>query len=72
MLPERVFALGGWLCVLAAALLVVAALLNPNPFFWAMIETAGLFAGMGGFFVYVGRGARRDRRRLLDSPQPPA
>ncbi len=71
MLPERVFAIGGWLSIGAGALVAAAAVLDPNPFYWSMIETAGLFVGFGALFLYVASGARRDRRRLLESPQPP-
>ena len=71
MLPERVFVIGGGLSIAAGALLATADLLNPNPLFWSVLSTAGLFVGFGAFFLHVGGGARRYRRRLLDSPQPP-
>ena len=72
MLPERVFAIGGWLSIITGLLLLVFVGLNPNPFVWGILETAALFLGLGGFFLYVGRGAQRDRRRLLESPERPS
>ena len=71
MLTERVFAIGGCLAIAAGGLLVVAFILNPVPLLWGLLEAAILLMGFGGFFINVGRGARRDRRRLLDSPKPP-
>ncbi|MGC2289420.1 MAG: hypothetical protein WA688_06145 [Thermoplasmata archaeon] len=70
-MPERVFAIGGCLAVAAGGLLLVAFVLNPVPLLWGLIEAAVLLVGFGGFFVYVGSGARRARQRLLDSPKPP-
>jgi hypothetical protein len=71
VLPERVFLVGGLVTILAGFLLVIAFVLNPSPLLWGTLEAAGLILGLGGFFVYVGRGARGERRRLLDSPRPP-
>jgi O-antigen ligase len=72
MLPERVFTIGGWLCIATSALLAAAIALNPSPFLWYLIPTVVLFLGLGAFFLYVGLGARRDRRRLLESPERPS
>lgn len=72
MLPERVFLVGGGLSVGAGGLLIAAFVLGPSAVLWADLEAAGLLIAFGLFFVYVGRGAREDRRRLLESPRPPA
>jgi hypothetical protein len=71
MLTERIFAIGGWLTIAAGILLLVAFVLNPVLLLWGALEAGILLVGFGGFFLFVGRGARRDRRRLLDSPRPP-
>jgi len=71
MLPERVFALGGWLAIAAGLLLLLAAFWNPSPYTWGIFEAAAFLIGFGLFFLYVARGARKDRQRLLDSPERP-
>jgi hypothetical protein len=52
-------------------LLLVAFALNPVPLLWGALEAGGLLIAFGVFFIYVGRGARKDRRRLLEMPKPP-
>jgi hypothetical protein len=65
MLIERVFAIGGLLCLAAGAWLAVETAIYGLVYFgWA--EGAALFVGFGIFFLYVGRGARRQRRSLLE------
>lgn len=71
MLPERVFTIGGGLSIATGLLLALAIVLNPDPFLWYVLPSVVLFIGLGTFFLYVGKGAQRDRRRLLESPQPP-
>lgn len=71
MLPERIFILGGLLSAGAGTLLLLAFLLNPSPLLWGSLEAGFLLLAFGGFFVYVGRGARAERHRLLDLPRPP-
>ena len=71
MLRERVFAVGGWITIAAGLLFVVAFILNPSPLLAGVLPAGGLLVGFGAFFLYVGRGARRDRLRLLESPEPP-
>jgi hypothetical protein len=71
MLSERVFVIGGTIAMAAGGLLVAAFVLNPSPLLWGALEAAALLLGFGGFFIYVGRGARGERLRLLDSPRPP-
>jgi hypothetical protein len=71
VLPERVFAIGGVLSIAAGGLLLLAYVLNPSPLLWGAIEAGLLLVGFGLFFIYVGSGSRRDRRRLLESPKPP-
>lgn len=72
MLPERVFSIGGVLSVGAGGLLLVSYILDPSTLLWGDLEAAILLIAFGLFFLYVGRGARSDRRRLLESPRPPA
>ena len=72
MLPERVFAIGGVLAIAAGGLLLATFALTPSPLVWGLLEAAVLLVGFGAFFLYVGRGAGRDRRRLLESPKPPS
>jgi hypothetical protein len=71
MLPERIFTIGGVLTIAAGVLLVVAFVLSPVFLFYGPLEAGALLIGFGVFFIYVGRGARRDRRRLTDLPEPP-
>jgi hypothetical protein len=71
VLNERIFAIGGGLVIAAGILLLVAFILNPVPLLWGALEAAGLLIAFGVFFIYVGRGAQRDRRRLLETPKPP-
>jgi hypothetical protein len=66
MLVERVFLLGGALCLVAGVLMLGAlasfGAFAVDPF----LATPGvLFLGFGALFVYVGVGARRERRSLL-------
>lgn len=68
MLVERVFALGGGVCVAGGLLLlVVAALLGIGLAFLPFLVGAALLVAFGVFFLAVGRDARRERRRLLRS-----
>jgi hypothetical protein len=71
MLPERVFTIGGLLCVLAGVLLLGTlawfGAFAIDPFFGA---PGALFVGFGGFFVYVGAGARKERLELLRAGEP--
>lgn len=71
MLPERVFSIGGVLSAAAGGSLLVAFVLHPSTLLWGALEAGVLLIGFGLFFVYVGRGARVSRRRLLESPRPP-
>jgi hypothetical protein len=76
MLPERVFSIGGLLCIVAGALFLGSlawyGAFAIDPFFGV---PGILFIGFGGFFVYVGAGARKERLELLRSGEtgiPPA
>lgn len=71
MLRERVFAIGGWLTIVAGALFLMAFVLNPSPLLAGVLPAGALLIGFGAFFLYVGRGARRERLQLLESPEPP-
>ncbi|MCI4353714.1 MAG: hypothetical protein L3K14_10120 [Thermoplasmata archaeon] len=71
MLPERVFALGGWLSIVAGGLLLVAFVENPAPVLCGILPAGVFLLGFGVFFLYVGRGSARDRRRLLETPRRP-
>lgn len=71
MLKERVFEIGGGLAIAAGILMLATFGLNPTWLLAGLLEAGGLLIGFGVFFLYVGRGSRRDRRRLLDSPKPP-
>jgi hypothetical protein len=71
VLNERIFAIGGGLVIGAGVLLLVAFILNPVPLLWGSLGAAVLLIAFGVFFIYVGRGARKDRRRLLETPKPP-
>lgn len=71
MLRERVFAIGGGLTIAAGVLLLATFALNPGWLLAGIVEAGGLLIGFGIFFIYVGRGSRNDRRRLLESPKPP-
>jgi hypothetical protein len=65
MLIERVFTIGGLLCLAAGAWLAIETAIYGLVYFgWA--EAAVLFVGFGIFFLYVGWGARRQRRALLE------
>jgi hypothetical protein len=66
MLNERVFLIGGGLC-LAAGLLLLAFLFVDGfgSSSFVVLYPGVLFLLFGGFFVYVGRGARTDRLALL-------
>jgi len=79
MLIERTFAVGGWLCVAAAALYVVA-IVGAGAFDAVLLVTPVLFSVMGAMFLYASAQARADRRRLLalgadrtpsETPPPP-
>jgi hypothetical protein len=71
VLTERIFAIGGSLVIAAGVLLLIAFILNPVPLLWGALVTAGLLIAFGVFFIYVGRGARKDRQKLLETPKPP-
>jgi hypothetical protein len=71
MLRERIFEIGGGLCIAAGILLLAAFGLNPTWLLWGFLEAGGLLIGFGVFFLFVGRGSRRERHRLLNSPQRP-
>ena len=71
MLTERVFAVGGWLSITAGGLLLLAFVQNPAPVLWGILPAAAFLVGFGVFFLYVGRGARRERQRLLETPERP-
>lgn len=71
MLRERIFEIGGALCIAAGALLLASFALNATWLLWGFIEAGGLLIGFGLLFVYVGRGSRRERLALLNTPQPP-
>jgi hypothetical protein len=71
MLRERVFVVGGGLTIAAGVLLLAAFALNPVWLLWGIVEAGVLLVGFGTFFIYVGRGSRRDRERLLESPKAP-
>jgi Flp pilus assembly protein TadB len=71
MLTERIFAIGGWLTIAAGALLLIAFVLNPVLLLTGVVVAGILLLGFGGFFLYVGRGAHRERQRLLETPKPP-
>ncbi len=66
MLIETTFRIGGTLCLLVAVLLLVgylwAGLALDSP---QLYLAPGLFAFLGGLFLYVGRDAERSRRELL-------
>ena len=66
VLRERVFEIGGLLTI-ALGILFVAFLLNAGAgpvYFTYYVTPAWLFA-FGGFFLWVGRAARNERRRSL-------
>jgi hypothetical protein len=71
MLRERIFEIGGGLSIAAGILLLAAFGLDPTWLLWGFLEAGGLLIGFGVFFLYVGRGSRRDRQRLIDSPKRP-
>ncbi len=71
MLAERVFIIGGVLSIVAGAAFLLTFLAFGTGLLIALIPTGGFLVGFGVFFVYVGRGARNARQRLLDSPRPP-
>jgi hypothetical protein len=71
VLRERIFEIGGGLCIVTGILLLAGFALNPTWLLWGFIEAGGLLIGFGVLFLYVGRGSRRDRLRLLESPKPP-
>ena len=66
MLIERTFAIGGALCLAAAALLgaalVLTAALSEDPF---LVATPVLFVVLAALFVVTARQARSDRAALL-------
>jgi hypothetical protein len=71
MLRERVFSIGGWLCIgFGAGLLAVSVALGIVEVAWGVLVTPLLLVAFGCFFVYVGREARRDRLELLALPKP--
>jgi uncharacterized membrane protein HdeD (DUF308 family) len=72
VLRERVFEIGGILTIVAGILLLAAFALNPVWLLWGILEAGALLIAFGAFFLYVGRGSRKDRRRLLESPRPPS
>ncbi len=57
--------------IAAGVLLLAAFALNPVWLLWGAAEAGLLLIGFGIFFIYVGRGSREDRHRLLESPKPP-
>jgi hypothetical protein len=71
MLRERVFSIGGWLCIgFGASLLAVSVAWGIVEVAWGVLVTPLLLVGFGSFFVYVGREAKRDRLELLALPKP--
>ncbi|MGC2035883.1 MAG: hypothetical protein WA761_10650 [Thermoplasmata archaeon] len=71
MLRERVFSIGGWLCIgFGASLLAVSVVFGIVEVAWGVLVTPLLLVGFGSFFVYVGREAKRDRLDLLALPKP--
>jgi hypothetical protein len=71
MLRERVFSIGGWLCIgFGASLLAISVAFGIVEVAWGVLVTPLLLVGFGSFFVYVGREARRDRLELLALPRP--
>ena len=74
MLIERVFGIGGVLCVVLGAWLVVEFDLTGWAYF-ELVTSGAISAGFGVFFVYVGQQARQRRReplRLGESGDPNA
>lgn len=71
VLPERIFAIGGWLSIVAGGLFLATFITDPVPPLWGVIPTGVFLVGFGAFFLYVGKGAQQDRRRLLQSLEPP-
>ena len=75
MLLERTFLIGGMLTIALGSLLgaadALAGTVVSDP---AFLEASGLLVGFGGFLLYVGWDARRERLRLLalGDPDPPA
>jgi len=67
MLVERVFEIGGVLLAATGGVLIAASVWGGfDPYAIGYLETGVLLLGFGLFFVYVGREARRDRRKLLE------
>ncbi|MGI0131826.1 MAG: hypothetical protein ACREDK_01825 [Thermoplasmata archaeon] len=71
MLIERVFLIGGTLTILLGGMIAIAELLAGSVGTYpAFLETAVLLIAFGVFFLYVGRGARRERVALLALGDP--
>jgi hypothetical protein len=64
MLPERVFEIGGVLCWMLGGALVYGFLAMGSPFLGFALS-GGMCLGFGSLFVWIGWGARRDRRAFL-------
>ncbi len=66
MLPERVFELGGALTIALAGTLLGAVLwAGVGPDYIGFWIVPPMLTSFGAFFIYVGRQARAERRRLL-------
>ena len=73
VLPERVFLIGGILCLAVGGPWAIVGIPVAEATGDISILLGGaLLFGFGAFFVHVGRQARRDRRRLLaEAFEPP-
>ncbi len=68
MLNERIFLIGGLLCVVCGLLLLGEVAVTGAILLYPVLGYPGvLFVLFGGIFLYVAHGARRERLELLRS-----
>jgi hypothetical protein len=70
MLLERVFEIGGLVCVLLGAALLYA-FVETGLGYLSLLSSGGISVGLGVLLWMTGRGARRQRLALLELPEPP-
>ncbi len=71
VLVERAFAIGGYVLLAVGGLVLAVFSAYPATALLGFLPAGGFLLGFGGFFLYVGKEARKDRRRLLDSVELP-